>query len=300
MSIDWESCADLPYARVVGQSTVINGKVYFGGGITNDDDNRYLVHCYSPTENEWTTLPPLPVQCFGLGQINSKLVAVGGIRNDQRQATVYVYVSQKWKKNTVIPPMGTARTFPALLSLDKMLIVAGGNVEKGKSGCSTNSVEIFQQATSQWHQVATLPKACCNLSLVNSGDTIYALGGSDQTGSLKQVLCASMDDLLQTKDPTKLVWRRLQSTPSYQPPAAMLFGNLLAVGGWVESEGKVAQKNIYMYSSTTNSWLYFSDLPKPCASTTCATLSATEFLVIGGRNEQKATAVYKGTFAVQA
>ena len=297
MSIDWEQCADLPYATAAGQSTIINGKVYFGGGITDDDNKRYLVHCYSPTENQWTTLPPLPVKWFGLGQINGKLVAVGGVKKDKKQATMYVFDAQKWKKSTAIPPMAIARTFPALLSLDKLLIVAGGNMEGGRS---TNAVEIFQQGTSEWHQAASLPKACCNLSLVNSGDTLYALGGYDQPSLLNQVLYASTDDLVHVKDPTKPVWRTLQSSPSYQPPAAILFDNLLAVGGWTASGGKVAQKSIHMYSSTTDSWVYFSDLPEPCAWTTCAVLSATEILVIGGRNEENVRAVYKGTLAVKA
>jgi N-acetylneuraminic acid mutarotase len=78
----------------------------------------------------------------------------------------------------------------------------------------------------------------------------------------------------------------------------MLFGtNLLAVGGWTVSG---AQKNVYMHSSSTDSWVYFSDLPEPCAWTTCAGLSATEILVIGGRNEENVRAVYKGTLIVKA
>ena len=193
--------------------------------------------------------------------------------------------------------MTLARSFPAVSSLSKLLIVVGGNTE---GRYSTNTVEIFQQETSQWHQAAPLPKACCNLSLINSGDTLYALGGYDQPSLLNQVLYTSIGDLLEVQDPTKPVWRTLQTSPSYQPPAAMLFGNLLAVGGWTTSGGKVALKNIYMYSSTTDSWVYFSDLPEPCAWTTCAVLSATEVLVIGGRNEENVRAVYKGTLTVKA
>ena len=210
---------------------------------------------------------------------------------------MYAFDAQKWKKSTAVPPMAIARNSPAVLSLDKTLIVAGGNVEGGRS---TNAVEIFRQVTSQWHQAATLPKACCNMSLVSSGDTVYILGGYNQPSLLNLVLYSSIDNLLQAKDPTKPVWGMLQSTPSYQPPAAMLYGNLLAIGGWTVAGGKVARKNVYMYSATTDSWVYFSDLPEPCAWTTCAVLSATEILVIGGRNEENVRAVYKGTMTVKA
>ena len=297
VSIVWDQCTHLPFATAAGQSTVINGKVYFGGGITDDDSKRYLVHCYSPAEDQWTTLPPLPVRWFGLGQINGKLVAVGGVKKDKKKRTdVYVLDSHKWK-STIIPPMSLARTFPAVSSLSKLLIVAGGNMEGGRS---TNAVEVFQQVTSQWHQAATLPKACCNLSLINSGDTLYALGGYDQPSLLNQVLQTSTDNLLEVHDPIKPIWRTLQISPTCQPAAAVLFGNLLAVGGWQVPEGEVPQRGIHVYSSTADSWLYFSDLPEPCAWTTCAILSATEMLVIGGRNEDKVRTVYKGTLAMKA
>ena len=297
VGIDWEHCADLPFAIAAGQSTVINGKVYFGGGITDIDDKRYLVHCYSPTENQWTTLPPLPVKWFGLGQINGKLVAVGGVKKDKKkQATVYVFDSHKWK-STLIPPMEVARTFPAASSLSKLLVVAGGNKEGGHN---TSTVEIFQQAISQWNKAASLPQACCNLTLISSGYTLYALGGYDQSSQLNQVLWTSITDLNQEEDPTKPTWRTLHSSPSYQPAPVMLFGNLISVGGWQLPIGEVPQKRIYMYSAAIDSWVYFSDLPEPCAWSTCAVLSATEILVIGGRNEEKVRAVYRGTLKIKA
>ena len=296
MSIAWKQCADLPYATAAGQSTVINGKVYFGGGKTDSNSKRYLVHCYNPIENKWTTLPPLPVKWFGLGQINGKLVVVGGIKKGKKkQANVYMFESNKWK-STVVPPMTLARSFPAVLSLSNLLIVAGGNIEGGHN---TNAVEIFQQATSQWHLAASLPKACCNLSLINFRDTMYALGGYDQQSLLNQVLYIRIDDLL-AHDPTNITWSTLQSHPTYQPAVAVFSGMLLVVGGWQLPVGEVAQRSIHMYSANTDSWVYFSDLPEPCAWTTCAVLSATEILVIGGRNEQKVNAVYNGILTENA
>ena len=66
---------------VNGKTTVINGKVYCGGGGT-DGDGQFIIYCYDPSQDKWTTLPPLPARYmyFGLGQVSGKLVAVGGMK----------------------------------------------------------------------------------------------------------------------------------------------------------------------------------------------------------------------------
>ena len=74
--ITWKQCADLPTRLSEGKTAIINGKVYCGGGATNND--QHIVYCYDPSQNKWSTLPLLPVYWFGLGQVNGKLVAVGG------------------------------------------------------------------------------------------------------------------------------------------------------------------------------------------------------------------------------
>ena len=79
VSITWKQCVELPTIICNGKTTVINGKVYCGGGVTGGD-NDFTVNCYDPSKDKWTTLPPLSVKWFGLGQVNGKLVAVGGRR----------------------------------------------------------------------------------------------------------------------------------------------------------------------------------------------------------------------------
>ena len=196
VSITWKQCAELPTAICNGKTTVINGKFYCGGGVTNDtnDDNQYLVYCYNLSQDKWTTLPPLPVKWFGLGQVNGKLVAVGGLKKGTSDDTNDVYTydaqSQKWKKT--IPPMPTARDSHGILSLRSALVVAGGSTPLFKN---TDAVEIFKPDTSQWYRTDPLPTACHDVSLAVIGNTCYALGGYDGS-SLNQALYASVDDLL--------------------------------------------------------------------------------------------------------
>ena len=64
--ITWKQCADLPTRLSEGKTAIINGKVCCGGGATNNHDNdQYFVYCYDPSQDKWTTLPPLPVYWFG-------------------------------------------------------------------------------------------------------------------------------------------------------------------------------------------------------------------------------------------
>ena len=77
---------------------------------------------------------------------------------------------------------------------------------------------------------------------------------------------------------------------------AVLAGNLLAVGGDEIPEGGAPKKEVYMYSPSTNSWIYISNLPAPRSLTAVAVLSSTRVLVIGGGNErEKVNTVYQGT-----
>ena len=152
-----------------GKTAVINGMVYYGGGLTDDDksDHEYIVHCYDPTKDTWATLPPLPVRWFGLGHINGKLVAVGGVKKrGGTTSEVYTYDEQSKKWRQTLPRMPTARLFPGVISLESALVVAGGGKSELPLSSSKNHVEIFKADTSQWYRSDPLPTACRDLSLV--------------------------------------------------------------------------------------------------------------------------------------
>ena len=270
----------------------------------NDENEKYIIYCYDPSQDKWTTLPPLPVKRFGLGQVNGKLVAVGGNKKIVITNEVHTYDERlrKWKQT--IPPMPTARHSPGVLSLQSALVVAGGSSYYTFS--YTAAVEIFKPDTLQWYRTDPLRTACQDILLVAIGNTCYALGGYDDS-HLNQALYASVGDLLRNAVPanqtthsgssdTQSAWKTLPNTPTYQPPAAVLAGNLLAIGGKETFEGGAPKKEVYMYSPSTNSWIYISDLPAPRSFTTVAVLSSTRVLVIGGWNKgEKVNTVYQGT-----
>ena len=304
-NITWKESAQLPTKLNLGKTTVINSKVYCGGGVADD---VYIVYCYNSSQDKWTTLPPLPIRYFGLGQVNGKLVAVGGQKeSDDVTNEVYTYDKRSHKWRQTIPPMPTARYSSSVLSLQSALVVAGGYTSS-----ITAAVEIFKPDTSQWYRTDPLPTACQNISLVAIGNTCYALGGYDGS-NLNRALYASVDDLLRNAVPanqtthsgssdTQSAWKTLPNTPTYRPAAAMLAGNLLAIGGreTSDSRGSANVKEVYMYSPTTNSWIYISDLPAPRSTTAVAVLSSTEILVIGGWDGDKVKTVYKGTLPLKS
>ena len=200
--------------------------------------------------------------------------------------------------------MPTARWSAGVLSLQSALVVAGGC-----TSYYTSAVEIFKPDTSKWYSTDPLPTACAHVALVALGNTLYTLGGFE--GSyINQALYASVDDLLGNAVPAnqtthsgssdaQSAWKTLPNTPTYLPAAAVLAGNVLAVGGKkVSLLGSASMKEVYMYSPSTNSWIYISDLPAPRSSTAVAVLSSTEVLVIGGWASDKVNTVYKGTLTL--
>ena len=310
-SITWKECAQLPATLKRGKAIVINDKVYCGAGYKwtsgasgDNESHLYTVYCYDPSQDKWTTLPPLPVKYFGLGQVNGKLVAVGGTNKSYRLGTNEIHTyderSQKWKQT--IPPMPTGRWSPGVLSIESALVVAGGHVSSYRP-----EVEIFKISTSQWYRADRLATACCNISLQAIGNTCYALGGYNAS-LLNQTLYASVDNLLHSAVPAnqtiyrrgsiiQSTWKTLPNTPTCEAAGAVLNGTLLAIGG---EESHQESSGVYVYSPSTNSWIYISDIPTALSGTTAAVLSSAELLVIGGwtggrEHGHTVNTVFKGT-----
>ena len=198
--------------------------------------------------------------------------------------------------------MPTARRSPSVLSHQSALVVVGGGLDT--TSHYSDAVEIFRSDILQWYKTGHLPVRGCLISLVAIGSTCYALGGWNSS-HLNRALYASVDDLLGNAVPanqttsrrgssdTQSVWKTLPNTPTYRPTAAVLAGNLLAIGGKKTQAAGGADKNeVYMYCPSTNSWIYIFDLPAPRSDTGAAVLSSTEILVVGGF---LVNTVYKGT-----
>ena len=275
-NITWKQCTSLPTKMESGQSTIINGKVYYGGGNASAESDC-VIYCYDPQRDDWTTLPQLAVRRFGLGHIDGKLVVVGGTGKDSSATSKELYIigvderSPKWRRN-YYPPMPTARSFPTVVSHQSSLIVAGGFLTGYKY---TRVVEIFSLQSQQWYVGDRLPTPCYNMSTVVIQGVCYYLGGFNNNGTLNQALCTSVNDLCgntlsqraHSVDPgtcdTQSAWRTLTHTPVFGPSAVAIAGSLFALGGAETCAQTTTQDKIYVYAPTSNSWIYVSDLPAP-------------------------------------
>ena len=307
-----------------GEITVINGKVYYGGGLCDNDDDEHNLHCYDPSQDTWTTLPTLPVRYFGLGQVKGELVTVGGAKRTRKQSmedensdqsgeesdtsedSNYEYVvtndvnvfdesTQKWKQSN--PPMPTGRCTVAVLSHPSCLVVAGGQLA---SYDRTDTVEIYNINTSQWSSTDRLPQACADLRGVVHNNTGYLMGGFDGETLFNKIYTVSIDELIsnavsvdQPNDDinsidnapeSDLIWKVVANTPDYVPSTVVISGMVLAIGGRESSLYEVT-KAIYAYSQSMDSWIYIGDLPTPVENAAISTLSPTKFIVIGGADE---------------
>ncbi len=288
VQLSYSQCSEAPVKMSTGLAITVNGKVYYGGGVCDDYDDEYCVHCYDPPQDVWSTLPRLLVRYFGLGEVKGKLVAVGGVDSFfARSNVVHVFnKGRNWKRS--ISPMPTARDSPAVVSLPTHLIVAGGQL--GYTDY-TDNVEIYNISTSQWSETDRLPYACCNQRGIVYNNTVYLMGGFD-VKNLNKVFAAQVDKLISadrqndgSANKANSVWNAISSTPFYCPSPVTIFDTLFAVGG--EDSGKVTQR-IYAYSSSMDSWLYVGDLPSPIADAPTVSLSPIECILIGGEDENVA------------
>ena len=302
MELSNSQCLEAPVKMSQGLAIVVKGKVYYGGGVCQNDDQKYYIHCFDPVQHKWSTLVRVSVRYFGLGEIRNELVTVGGSTSNNAKTgalNVYNEASQNWKRT--IKPMPTARNSPAVVSLPTGLIVAGGWLHtKSKSEIdqeSTNIVEIYSIKTEQWQSTYSLPVTSNNSKMVTCDNTVYLIGGRDgMKKKSSKVFTALVDEsepairkedrtLVDHTDSLICAWKEVTSTPFFCPSAGSVLAMPLALGGQDDND-KPAQ-GIHAYSPSSNSWVKIGDLPYSVAFPAIVSLTSIEFLMIGGEDVNK-------------
>jgi len=311
--LQWKRCADLlEEMSHVSQTVVMGEKVYVGGGITEEDQDRHHVYQYNPSWDEWSLLPPHPMIMFAMAQFRGHLITVGGegaVGGVDITGKMYCFKEQSQKWEEFLKPMPTARGLLSVATTQSTIIASGGatGFRHGKSvPCAT--VEVYCSETSQWYTADPLPAPYYAMSSVTIADTCYLLGGwYANRKAATTVLYTPLTSLIQkATSPTRhsashtSVWKTLPDSPLKASAAATLSGNLLAVGG---HDNKVlASSAVNVFFPLTNSWVRImtGDLPQPRKGCTAVQLSSNTMIVIGGKdNQYKLTkTVFIGTITV--
>ena len=276
-------------------ATVINGQVYVGGGVGESEDEGCLLCKYDPAKNEWSTLPLAPVKRFGVGQLNGKLVLVGGMLctemthisisltpdSDVKLQTADVHVfedSQQWEKS--IPAMPVPCRDATVLCHNSSLFVCDGFTGYK---CRLGEAYMYNGLTSQWSSSRSLA--------VLHGSSYAVLGNSC-------FLRTDEKSMISTTLPSCSELQELPLLPHAFCSIATIGGSILAIGGSHSLEFTSLFKGysystaaVFAYCPTTSSWVHISDLPASQTKVATATFPSGELLVVGGRNKNYTSSI---------
>ena len=272
---------------------VMMGKVYIGGGVTENVDDFNQVLQYDLSTDEWSRLPPHHIIAFAMAQFMEHLITVGGrIQNGRFTGKVYCFKEKPNKWVEFLTPMPTARYHLSVATTQSAIVASGGSTGfKDGKAVPCDIVEVYSSETSQWHTTDSLPVPRGGMISVTIADTWYQLGGGNDK-DIPTVMYAPLTALIQkvtslapqSASPMS-VWKTLPDTTLVGSAGASLSGNLLVVGGHDESS---ASEAVYIFFPLINSWVRVTtrDLPEPCYGCTAVQLSSNQLLVVGGFNDQ--------------
>ena len=107
----WSTKADSPTA-ICGQATcVVDGQIWFIGGLEAQGQFTTATQIYDPLTETWEQRPPIPTPRFGLSAsiVDGKIYTIGGIADDVNLSTVEVFTPEGWVTQSV-SPHGKRRT----------------------------------------------------------------------------------------------------------------------------------------------------------------------------------------------
>ena len=250
-----------------------------GGGRETGYKASYIINCYDPVNNSWSSSINSPYSHFAMTTLNNKLVTAGGEdRSGKRTNQILIMDTGQLKNYT---KMITARSSVTAAGHQGMLIITGGKDDEGKMLSST---ELFDSKIGQWYKCSDIPQPHHSLKLVIVDNILYLLGGVNKDGRDSPAVFTAPLDTLSTH---QLNWNTHQDTPwCDSAPVSVNGTHLLIVGGYKDFTNT---SDIYKLNKVSHSWEAIGHIPSAKRSSAAVITADNRVIVIGGMNDKYKT-----------
>jgi hypothetical protein len=159
----------MPTPRIGLTASVVDGKIYLIGGISEDCSLLNTTEVYNPENDTWTTKAPMPIateQCTSAVVDNKIYVIGGGGAGDKNQ--MYDPQTDSWVYRTS-PPFaltGTASTTSGEIAPERIYVFSWGRAN-----------EIYYAQNDSWTLGAPVPTSREGFGVANVDDQFYIIGG---------------------------------------------------------------------------------------------------------------------------
>jgi DNA-binding CsgD family transcriptional regulator/N-acetylneuraminic acid mutarotase len=173
----WRTAAGKPTAVADASAAELYGEIYVAGGRLPDGQPTTAVEAYSPTQDAWRPVAPLPHPVSGGLTLSDGafLYLLGGHDGRAFADTAYVYdpAEDSWRP---LPPIPQPAAFASGGALTGKLIIVGGENESGE----LSTCHLYDPAEETWSECPDmlLPrKGAGSAVLLNK---LYVIGGMAQ------------------------------------------------------------------------------------------------------------------------
>jgi N-acetylneuraminic acid mutarotase len=277
----WTQKTDMPTARCLAGSAVVDGKIYVIGGSDQAKATSSAVEEYDPATDTWRrrTDMPTPRRAHSAAAVDGVIYAIGGWNTAGREvSTVEAYdpAADTWTTKADMP---TRRALSAIAVVEGIIYVIGGMFgETAQDNRPLSAVEAYDPATDTWTTKADMPTARYKHAACAIDGRIYVCGGFTKCGDE-----ASRVATVEVYDPATDTWSHAPDMPHVRggPTASAVAGKIYIIGGG-DPPLHPAGDIVDVYDPGTDTWTTEADrCPDRVGETTAAVVDG-KIYAIGG------------------
>ena len=272
----WTPRTDMPTARFLFGTCVVDGKVFAIGGEADKfgDTSIATVEMYDPKTDTWERKADMPTARAGVSTlvVDGKIYAIGGAEMKKYQVgrgwghsgkllpTIEIYdpVTDTWTQKADMP---VPRSSNSTCIVDGKIYIIGG-VAANKKPNRLDSVDIYDPATDTWTKGKSMNHARGGASVSVVNGKIYVMGGVGwpQIPNHPGPFLSSVEVF----NPETNHWKEIAEmpTPKGFHTASVINGKIYVIGGGFRGNDQFEYlSTVEVYDPETDRWTQEPDMP---------------------------------------